>query len=306
MQKSGSHIAAFARGWSLRSAAPRFSAPASTASIMEPAFAEMVGSFDQRVRELKGCASLRPASGSSPPDEQLAESLQSIARSLSAVEASFEALSGAVLAEKQCLQHADVVAAKANEQAALLARILAALPAQLPPDPADRPDAAPLAPVSASGSNTAGRPKSARQPRPKSARKKRPAAVPDKVIEHVTTEEVDGLRRDVKGRMTVDKLNAGIDNLRELLAVKRQLLASKRPSTLKHGDAQRVKDWQALVCEATEGWAFFTEDDLLDPPRGKPPAVMVGASGKSLISALRSLNRVKEIRVNKTKLYLVL
>ena len=36
----------------------------------------------------------------------------------------------------------------------------------------------------------------------------------------------------------------------------------------------------AMLCEATEGWAFFTEDDLLDPPRGKPPAVTVGASGK--------------------------
>ncbi len=261
-------------------------------------FAQLAGCFDQRVRELQGCASLlHTASGS--------EQLESICRSLSAVEASFEALRGAVEAEKQCLQHADAVATRANQQAALLAKIVAALPKKLPPDQ-------PLAPISDSSSNTAEGPKAAKQSlqrRPKSARKRpaAPAAVPDAALEHVTQSELDSLRRDVKGRLTVEKLNAGIDELQQLMAAKKLLLLHKRPSTLKHGDAQRVKDWQALVTAETEGYAFFTENDLRDPPGGiEPSSTMVGATGKSLISALRSLGRVKEVRVKRTAVYLVL
>ena len=131
--------------------------------------------------------------------------------------------------------------------------------------------------------------------------------VPDATLGHVTQSELDGLRRDVKGRLTVEKLNAGIDDLRQLMAAKKQLMASKRPSTLKHGDAQRVKDWQKLITPETEGFSFFTENDLLDPPDGKKPSsCMVGATGKCLISALRALGKIKELRVNRTKLYLVL
>eukprot|EP01043_Picozoa_sp_COSAG02_P027026 COSAG02_NODE_1575_length_11877_cov_43.830871_7_plen_106_part_00 len=105
----------------------------------------------------------------------------------------------------------------------------------------------------------------------------------------------------------MEKLNSGIDDLQQLMVANKQLMASKRPSTLKHGDAQRVKDWQALVTAETEGYAFFTENDLVDPPgMSRPSKTMVGATGKSMISALRSLGRVKEVRVNRTKVYLVL
>eukprot|EP01043_Picozoa_sp_COSAG02_P033472 COSAG02_NODE_2286_length_9213_cov_149.155914_6_plen_278_part_00 len=271
--------------------------PGMATKVAPAAFAELAGCFDQRVRELQGCASLLHTA---TYDEQL----QSIGRSLTAVEASFDALRGAVEAEKHCLRHADAVAIRAKEQASLLAKIISALPKELLQDQ-------PLAPRSDSSSNTAKRPKSAQkqQQRPKPARKRpaAPAPVPDAALEHVTQSELDGLRRDVKGRLTVEKLNTGIDELQQLMAVKKQLLLHKRPSTLKHGDAQRVKDWRALVTAETEGYAFFTENDLLDPPGGsKPSSTMVGATGKSLISALRSLGRVKEVRVKRTKLYLVL
>ena len=53
-----------------------------------------------------------------------------------------EALRGAVEAEKQCLPHAEAVAAKTQEQAELIARITAALPQHLP---SAAPEAAPEA-----------------------------------------------------------------------------------------------------------------------------------------------------------------
>lgn len=258
-----------------------------------PPFAQVAACFDQRVRELQGCVSLLAV----PRDEQL----ESISRSLAAVEASFEALRGAVQAEKQCLHHADAVVARATEQAALVAKIMASLPADKVVGAAP-----PLALVSDSSSNLARRSQAPTQQRRKSL-KPPVVTVPDALLEHVTQSELDGLRRDLKGRLTVEKLNTGIDELHQLMALKKQLLLHKRPSTLKHGDAQRVKDWQALVTPETEGYAFFTEYDLLDPPDGsKPSAAMVGATGKSMISALRTLGRIKEVRVNRTKVYLVL
>ena len=262
-----------------------------------PPFAQMAASFDQRVRELHGCVSLLAV----PRDEQL----ESISRSLAAVEASFEALRGAVQAEKQCLHHADAVVARATEQAALLAKLMASMPAANAVGPS-QVAAPPLALVSDSRSNLARRSQAPTQQRRKSL-KPPGAVVLDALLEHVTQSELDGLRRDLKGRLTVEKLNTAIDELHQLMAVKKQLLLHKRPSTLKHGDAQRVKDWQALVTPETEGYAFFTENDLVDPPDGsKPSAAMVGATGKSMISALRTLGRIKEVRVNRTKVYLVL
>lgn len=261
----------------------------------------MAAAFDTRVRELQGAMSLLAL----PCEEQL----EGIERSVEAVEASFDALRGAVQAEKQCLQHADALATRATEQAALLRKITGALPDELlleqPPGSSGVVPA--LAHVSNSSSNSVKQPKAAKQRRPKSARKPPADRAPQTALDHVTQSDLDSLRRDVKGRLTVEKLNAGIDDLCQLMMAKQQLLASKRPSTLRHGDAQRVKDWRALVTPETERFSFFTENDLLDPPGGtKPSSTMVGATGKCMISALRSLGKIKELRVNRTKLYLVL
>lgn len=288
------------------------------------AFEQMATAFDARVQQLQGVAALR-----SLPDDELADALAMIAQTLDSVEASFDTLSAAVEAETQCLEHADAVARQADEQAALLARITAALSTR---SQADGAAAAALAPRSTNaaavrpqlGRKPLGRKSLARKPaaaaasgaaaRPKSAPTKagrkslgpmKAAPMPDTELQHVTAEELDGLRKDQKGRLTAEKMNAGIDDLRELLSTKRQLLATKR-TKLKHGDDQRVKDWQELITDETEGFAFFTEDDLLDPPTGKPSPTMVGATGKSMISALRGLARVKEVRVNRTKVYLLL
>ena len=289
-------------------------------------YAQLVSAFDVRVRELKGCMSLRTPTA----DDALAETLENIGRSLTAVEASFEALRGAVEAEKQCLPHAEAVAAKTQEQAELIARITAALPQHLPsaaPEAAPEaaaaadaddsaaaepePERAGLGRVSQSGANRTRPPSGAGggRARPKSAKKKKQKApVPTKALAYVTKDELDGLRKDVKGRLTLEKLNEGVDSLREVLAAKQHLLATarKRLGNLQPGDADRVKEWQRMVTPETEGFVFFSEDDLRDPPRGQALKTMVGATGKSMISVLRSLGRLKEVRVQRTKVYLLL
>ena len=70
--------------------------------------------------------------------------------------------------------------------------------------------------------------------------------------------------------------------------------------------AAAPKSEQAGFGKAGTRMSFFSEDDLRDPPRGKPLSAFSAATGKSLLATLRHLGRIKEMRAEgKQRLYLV-
>eukprot|EP01047_Picozoa_sp_COSAG01_P055602 COSAG01_NODE_6208_length_3794_cov_2.218133_5_plen_449_part_01 len=295
-------------------------------------FDAMVQAFDMRVRELKGVMGLRTPA----PDDDLAECLSRLAKSLCAVEKGFQALQGAVEAEKQSLPHAEAVAAKVSEQTELLRQVFANLPQQLPgaasvTDAASPSTQSPAAAGSrstalraltngspggaggAAATTTKGKKKRQQQgvgggagpssfssssPRPpQSARRPRRPT-----LEYVTKDQLDAAPAYTKGRLTIDKVNAGVDELRELLRAKYEICAADRrkskaaggdsrggsTTTLSRGDSKRVALWRTQArAPETQGYpAFFSEDDLTDPPRGDalPALVRCQACSTSALS----------------------
>jgi hypothetical protein len=288
-------------------------------------FDAMVQAFDMRVRELKGVMGLRTPA----PDDDLAECLSRLAKSLSAVEKGFQALQGAVEAEKQSLPHAEAIAAKVSEQTELLRQVFANLPQQLPgaasvTDAAASPST--QSPAAAGSRSTAlraltngspggagdvaattkgkkkrqqqgvggGAGPSSSSPRPpQSARRPRRPT-----LEYVTKDQLDAAPAYTKGRLTVDKVNAGVDELRELLRAKYEICAADRrkskaaggdsrggstTTTLSRGDSKRAALWRTQArAPETQGYpAFFSEDDLTDPPRGDALPALVRCEARS-------------------------
>lgn len=230
----------------------------------------MVQAFDIRVRELKGVMSLRTPT----PDDDLAECLSQLAQSLSAVERGFDALQGAVQAEKQSLPHAETIAAKVDEQSELLRRVAANLPQQLPgasctTTDEQTPSASGSMPLSARTNSPVMGGKGGKVAKKKTKSSARPhSARAYTRLEYVTKDQLDAAPAYTKGRLTIDKVNAGVDDLRELLRIKYEICAADRrkKASLSRGDGKRVALWrtQARAAE-TQGFSTFFSEVVVPP-----------------------------------------
>ncbi|KAL6067840.1 Spindle and kinetochore-associated protein 1 [Balamuthia mandrillaris] len=109
-------------------------------------------------------------------------------------------------------------------------------------------------------------------------------------ISHITKEELDATPKYMKGRATVAKINAAIDDIQALVAKKYRLLSMPANKV----GSRNLKKYQGFVdlqrqCTDKEDNIFFTEEDLREAAN-----LRLDTTGKSILAVLRHLGRLKE------------
>eukprot|EP01012_Entosiphon_sulcatum_P015118 TRINITY_DN20138_c0_g1_i1.p1 TRINITY_DN20138_c0_g1~~TRINITY_DN20138_c0_g1_i1.p1 ORF type:complete len:325 (-),score=63.47 TRINITY_DN20138_c0_g1_i1:139-1113(-) len=119
------------------------------------------------------------------------------------------------------------------------------------------------------------------------------------MLRYVTSEELAKVAY-VGSRLTVQKANAAIEELNELVAAKYKLLAIPY-AKLTPRQLQQVKVYRELETPETKAVCFFVDGDLRTAKHCK-----MDASGKALLTVLRQLGRLREVRGGGIVRYVVL
>jgi hypothetical protein len=200
--------------------------------------------------------------------------------------------------ERAALPQMEAVAGAAALQRAHLERIASRLPAFLPSLPAAPGDAAAGAGAGAAPAPDALRERAgngaegaAPPPRPSAAKPPAAAPVPRRFVTH---EEFEAVSSYMRGRLTPDRVNAALEELAAKAEATASLVAAARRG--RPLGAQRAHASWLLFniagAEALRGRAWALEADL----RGGA-ALRPGGSGKALLTLLRHVGRVTEVRV---------
>eukprot|EP00002_Diphylleia_rotans_P002404 TRINITY_DN11521_c0_g1_i2.p1 TRINITY_DN11521_c0_g1~~TRINITY_DN11521_c0_g1_i2.p1 ORF type:complete len:225 (+),score=40.86 TRINITY_DN11521_c0_g1_i2:239-913(+) len=109
-------------------------------------------------------------------------------------------------------------------------------------------------------------------------------------IKPIDKAEFDGLSGYMKGRLTLDKVNSAVDDICNVLNEKYKLL-SVPPHKLDSESLKKYRDYKDQETNDTKSAHFFTDGDLK-----KTVHIKMDPAGRSILTILRSLNRIKEVR----------
>lgn len=253
------------------------------------------------IRELRGLILLRT------PDslEPWQDSLQELGLRVQEAEKKIAQLKVHVAKEMEVVERAKQLKLLVDQQQAEIEYIQSHLPARLPgkllvdldagaPPPhkahEDVPHALPhtssLPPASSSGPSASS---SLAGVEGKKVEKKI-AGVNVPTISYVTVNELESTPKYLKGRLTLDKLNAGVDEMQKLLQAKYKIL-SMPPAKMIDKTLKKYKTYKEAETNETKGLFFLTEADMTESA-----VVRQGeATGKSIIGVLRHLHRIKDL-----------
>ncbi|XP_010258977.1 PREDICTED: spindle and kinetochore-associated protein 1 homolog [Nelumbo nucifera] len=108
---------------------------------------------------------------------------------------------------------------------------------------------------------------------------------------YVTAEELDSLSSYMRGRLTLDKVNAAINDMAAYAETNAQLIAAPKKK-LAEGSWEKALELRDIaMTEAVKGKHFFLESDI------KGPALKLDNTGKAILTVLRHLGRISEARI---------
>lgn len=103
----------------------------------------------------------------------------------------------------------------------------------------------------------------------------------------------------MKGRLTLDKLNATVDEMQKLLQAKYTILA-QNPAKMLEKTLKKYKAFKEAETKETKGLFFLADADMAESSSLRQG----DATGKAVISVLRHLHRIKDLG-GTTKRYVV-
>ncbi|CAI0393705.1 unnamed protein product [Linum tenue] len=107
---------------------------------------------------------------------------------------------------------------------------------------------------------------------------------------YITSEELDSLSSYMRGRLTLDKINAAVNDIAAYAEANVQLLAAPKKKELR----------DIAMTDAAKGKHFFLETDV------KGPNLKLDNSGKAILTILRHLGRITETRIGHHRVIILL
>ncbi|KAJ4954502.1 hypothetical protein NE237_011285 [Protea cynaroides] len=108
---------------------------------------------------------------------------------------------------------------------------------------------------------------------------------------HVTAEELDSLSSYMRGRLTLDKVNAAINDMASYAEANAQLIAAPKKKMTDNTWEKALELRDIAMTEGVKGKHFFLETDI------KGPALKLDNTGKAILTVLRHLGRINETRI---------
>jgi len=260
------------------------------------------------IRELRGLILLRTPDSLEPWQDTLNE----LGTKVQELEKKIALLKALVAKEMQYVELAKQLKVQAEQEQAEIAYIQSHLPLRLPGKvPVDLEGAPPAhkgleeptpAPPSlqhsAPGSSLA--PPSKDDAKKPEAKKVPATAVQVPAIQYITVNEFESTPKYMKGRLTLDKLNAAIDEMQKLLQAKYKIL-SMAPAKMVDKTLKKYKQYKEAETSETKGLHFLTDADMQESATLRQG----DATGKGVVGVLRHLHRIKDLG-GTTKRYAVL
>ncbi|XP_022960263.1 spindle and kinetochore-associated protein 1 homolog [Cucurbita moschata] len=117
---------------------------------------------------------------------------------------------------------------------------------------------------------------------------------------YITTDELNSLSSYMKGRLTVDKVNAAINDMATYAEANAQLIVVPKKKLAENQWEKALELRDIATTEAVKGKYFFLETDM----RG--PSLKLDNTGKAILTVLRHLGRISETRIGHQRVILLL
>eukprot|EP00668_Euglena_longa_P011731 GGOE01014146.1.p1 GENE.GGOE01014146.1~~GGOE01014146.1.p1 ORF type:complete len:285 (-),score=85.93 GGOE01014146.1:178-978(-) len=249
--------------------------------------AEFTAHFEAQVAQLQGLQLLSEVADGTA----LAARLRALDQLLGTVEGQCALLRGFLAEDAAAVEDASHLVSAAKRQQTYVSAVRAALPQRLPG----------TAPSTTATGPAPGAPPmpGVKTPRKRSASAAMLATPLEKRMAYVTVDELEGAPKYLAGRLTLDRVNAVVDELHCFLAEKYQLLRlpyRKVPQ-------RQFRRWQAFQADEvpdTKGQQFCTDSDLRTFQ-----CLKLDQTGRNILTVLRHLGRLREVRTGAVTRYIV-
>ncbi|KAI3498521.1 hypothetical protein L1887_34296 [Cichorium endivia] len=117
---------------------------------------------------------------------------------------------------------------------------------------------------------------------------------------YITANELDSLSPYMRGRLTLDKINAAINDMAVYAEANSQLLTAPRKKLTESNIEKALEIREIGMAEGVKGKHFFLETDI------KGPSFKLDITGKAIITVLRHLGRLSESRIGHNRVFILL
>ncbi|GAV71791.1 DUF1395 domain-containing protein [Cephalotus follicularis] len=108
---------------------------------------------------------------------------------------------------------------------------------------------------------------------------------------HITADELDSLASYMRGRLTLEKVNAAINDMATYAETNAQLISAPKKKLAENQWERAMELRDIAMTETVKGKHFFLESDI------KGPTLKLDNTGKAILTVLRHLGRISETRI---------
>ncbi|TXG62658.1 hypothetical protein EZV62_009652 [Acer yangbiense] len=148
---------------------------------------------------------------------------------------------------------------------------------------------------------------SKQEPDCRSLKLEEPAALPKEKkgrspppLRFITSDELDSLSSYMKGRLTLEKVNAAISDMASYAETNAQLISAPKKKLAENVWEKALELRDIATTEAVKGKHFFLEMDI------KGPSLKLDNTGKAILTVLRHLGRISETRIGSHRVIILL
>ncbi|KAH7577763.1 hypothetical protein JRO89_XS01G0296000 [Xanthoceras sorbifolium] len=117
---------------------------------------------------------------------------------------------------------------------------------------------------------------------------------------YITSDELDSLSLYMRGRLTLEKVNAAISDMASYAETNAQLISAPKKKLAENIWEKALELRDIATMEAVKGKHFFLEMDM------KGPALKLDNTGKAILTVLRHLGRISETRIGHHRVIILL
>ncbi|KAK9051564.1 hypothetical protein SSX86_028191 [Deinandra increscens subsp. villosa] len=117
---------------------------------------------------------------------------------------------------------------------------------------------------------------------------------------YITASELDSLSSYMRGRLTLDKINAAISDMAAYAEANAQLMKAPRKKLTESTLEKALEIREIGMTEGVKGKHFFLEADV------KGPTLKLDNTGKAIFTVLRHLGRLSESRIGHHRVFVLL
>ncbi|KAL0007820.1 hypothetical protein SO802_009322 [Lithocarpus litseifolius] len=117
---------------------------------------------------------------------------------------------------------------------------------------------------------------------------------------HITANELDSLSSYMRGRLTLEKVNAAINDMATYAEANAHLISAPKKKLAENHWEKALELRDIAMTDAVKGKHFFLENDI------KGPALKLDNTGKAILTVLRHLGRISETRIGHHRVIILL